>query len=163
MNQTNVLVRPKLLINNNVMQVEDSVIQISNISWTEIGPKPKDKFPIWTLIVIAISVYTLTKTSEDIIVLGAILALAVSIIILYKYLDISEYYLIIWMNSGNFLCISSKDSDFLKQAQGVMINCFNGLHEKNKEYIINFNDCTILQSQFGEHNNVIYGEKNNEN
>lgn len=156
MEQKDILVEPGLFINKNVIQVGDSVIQVSNISKTQVGPVPKGKFPVWTIIVIILSLFILNKSIHSgSVVAFALITITLSAIVIYAYFDKANgYYLMIWLNSGNIICISSSNSNFLKQGQQVITNCFNGLFDKNNCFIVNFKDCTITESQFGEHNQV---------
>lgn len=156
MKNKDVLEEPGLLIKGNIIQVGDSVIQLRNISKIQVGPIPKAKFPLWALGVFLLSIYALKEYNYSKTVLAiACVGLIASVIVLCMYVDNpNKYYLSLHLNSGSIMYISSHNSRFLKEGQEVITNCFNGLLEKNSSYVVNFKDCTVTQSQFGENNKI---------
>lgn len=141
---------PTIIIKDNILKCENSVIQMSNVSKCEIAPEPKRVYPTWAfvgLIVGFILIYV------ELMVAGISLTIACGGILFVIWCMNSELgtYLILELNSGSIMLFSCNKKDFLLQAQESIIECFNS---KKGDCIINFSKCIISGSQIGE-NNVI--------
>lgn len=124
---------PQLIINNNVIKWDDSMIQMKNISTISIARVNQSLFRAFIFLILLLgTVYVLigkikepTRTS-DVIKLLILMGIAVgffvlSCLCLNNYLKCRSYrYLCIEMNSGNTILFLFKSLDFLKKVLLVL-------------------------------------------
>lgn len=115
---------PLLTIYNNILKYKNTVIKLSNISKCEISSKPKRTYPIWSFIGLVLGFLILANKH---IIFGIILIGICTIVIsAIAYINSDPtVYLILELNSGSIISFSSRDSDFLWEAQETLIECFN--------------------------------------
>lgn len=156
-NNAKIVKTPLLTIYNNILKYKNTVIKLSNISKCEISSKPKRTYPIWSFIGLVLGFLILANRH---IIFGIVLIGVCTIVIsAIAYINSDPtVYLILELNSGSIVSFSSKDSDFLWEAQETLIECFNYNEEK---CTINFSKCTITHSQIGEDNFMTNSEVQN--
>lgn len=147
-NKTKIIKTPLLTICNNILKYKDNVIRLNNISQCIVTTKPKQTYPIWSFIGLVLGFFILV---HEYIVLGALLiVICTTVISVISFINSDPtVYLTLELNSGSIVSFSSRDSDFLWEAQETLIECFN---YKEETCIINLSDCTITHSQIGEDN-----------
>lgn len=152
---------PTLIIKDNILKYKDSVIQISNITKCEIAPEPPKPYSPWLFIGLIIGTLLLCigiSVIESLIPLGIIIIIVCGAVLYVIYEENTSLYtyFILELCSGSTILFSSKEKDFLWEAQSEIISCFNN---KKENCIINFSDCTITHSQIGEDNFMNNGVK----
>lgn len=133
----------RMIIEDNIMQFDKNVVQLSNVSCLKIAPMPKKEYPIWTFIAIIIGILFITRTTGV-----GLLILAIGVVpIIWIYKQNTELgnYLVVSMNSGDSFYFSCNNSVFLENAQEEIKKCFNG----QSKTIISFQNCQIDSSQIG--------------
>lgn len=135
----------RLQINGNLLRIDQTTLQLSNISSISHG-SIKIKIPygfliIWGVVgLIFIKLYAL---------LGLILLIGLGIYIYYLYQKTvnTNSYLYLQLNSGSNYTILFEDKEFLKKAKTVIEQSFN---KKNQDIKINIKDQTII----GDNNRI---------
>ena len=136
---------PSLLIKKNIMTWDNTVIQLSNISYISASDIPLAKFPVWAALAILIGFWLLGKST-----FLALLLIAVSAAGLYFWYKANEKrrqgaILTIRMNSGHNLYFTFEEKKFLLRVVHVLENIIiNG--GANAPIDINIKGCTINNS-----------------
>ena len=137
---------PSLLIKNNIMTWDNTVIQLSNISYISAADIALMKFPGWLVAVIIAALFLLGEQT-----LSAILLIAGCAAGLYLWYRENEKrrqgaILTIRMNSGHILHFTFKEKEFLIRVvrilESIIIN--GGV---NSPVSINIKGCTITNSR----------------
>lgn len=141
MSEKDIRKEARVKIENNVMEYDNSAIQLSNISSINISPIPKEPYSSWMFIgsllgILMISIGRGTKLIGFIILMVCLINLAY---VYYMNNQLGEY-LTIELNSGKSVFFSCKNEQFLVQSKQAMIQAFN---EKGKYMEVNFSNCSI--------------------
>lgn len=137
---------PSLLIKKNIMTWDNTVIQLSNISYISASDIPLAKFPVWAGLAILLGFWLLGKST-----FLALLLIAVSAAGLYFWYKANEKrrqgaILTIRMNSGHNLYFTFEEKKFLLRVVHVLENIIiNG--GANTPVDINIKGCTINNSR----------------
>lgn len=141
MSEKDIRKETRVKIENNVMEYDNSAIQLSNISGINIAPIPKEPYSSWIFIGILLGIL-LISIGRGTKLVGSIILLACLIKLVYMYYMNSQLgeYLAIELNSGKSVFFSCKNKQFLVQSKQAMIQAFN---EKGKYMEVNFSNCSI--------------------
>ena len=137
---------PSLLIKKNIMTWDNTLIQLSNISYISAADIEPAKFPIWAGLVILGGLWLFGKSA-----FLALLLLAAGAAGLYFWYQENEKrrqgaILTIRMNSGHNLYFTFEEKKFLLQVVHVLESIIiNG--GANAPVDINIKDCTITNSR----------------
>lgn len=137
---------PSLLIKKNIMTWDNTVIQLSNISYISATDIELAKFPIWAALVILGGLYLFGKS-----ILLALFLIAAGAAGLYFWYQENEKrrqgaILTIRMNSGHNLYFTFEEKKFLLRVVHVLESIIiNG--GTNAPVDINIKDCTITNSR----------------
>lgn len=149
---------PTLIIKDNVIKYKDSIIQISNISKCEIAPQPHKPYPVWLFVGLILGISLMFNKDYFSIGLFAVFLFGIIIFAIFCFNTDPTMFFILELNSGSIILFSSRNKDFLWEAENEVIKCFNN---KGKGCIINFSECTITHSQIGEENFMNNSEEQN--
>ncbi len=132
---------PTLLIKKNIMAWDDTMIQLSNISYVSASDVASLKFPIWAPLLVLAGISLLGIS----VIPGIVFIIAGGIWLYYWYQENEKRkkcsILTIRMNSGNNLYFKFNNKTFLKRVTHVLANIFNNGTER--QVSINIQDCTI--------------------
>lgn len=160
--ERNIIWTSKLKIDGNVLRYENSIVQIKNISRCEVEKMPEDSYPIWAILGSQLCIILLLvklikpnflSDNASIFALIGFGVCTICLLFIFAKNENRSTYLIFELNSGGILHFACDDVKFLKNVHKAIIDCFN---YNDVSYIINFNDCTIKDTQIGEHNEVSY-------
>lgn len=147
----------QLIIDGNVMKYTDSVIQMTNVARCEVAPMPDEPYPRWAFggMILGMLFLFLARISIGFVIFGLVVMAVCVGVLVYIYMKNQDMgmYLILELNSGKMLFFTCYNLPFLKDVQEAIIDCFN---YSGVSRIINFNECTITDTQIGEHNEVKY-------
>ncbi len=133
-----------ILIDDNILEYNNLIVQLSNISQVEVAPIPKEKYPPLAIAGILAGLYLLiVNVALGLVFIGA------CAFWLYKIYEKNESlgkYLILELNSGRLLLFSCNDVYFLNEVVELMKGCFRG---NNGKWFVNFGNC-----QIGDHNKI---------
>lgn len=132
---------PTLLIKKNIMAWDDTMIQLSNISYVSASDVAKLGFPIWAAVLIFVGLVLMGQST--------FLAIALVVIgglwIYYWYQENEKRkncaILTIRMNSGNNLYFAFSDKDFLMEVMNVLADII--INGTDRQVSINIEDCEI--------------------
>lgn len=136
-----VIETPSLLIKKNIMVWDNTMIQLSNISYVSAANVAATTFPIWAALLVLLSFFMFGKST-----LLALVLLAVGGIWIYSWYQENEKrkqeaILTIRMNSGHSLCFAFEKKAFLYDVLTVLerIIIDGGEHQVD----INVENCTF--------------------
>lgn len=157
----NVLNSTQIKIENNVIEMDDSIIQISNVASVSLRYPPKEEYKPYMILGILIGL-ALLKSSNEItgsfgVVIGLVL-IACCAYFIYKTWKRNEDLgknIIISTSSGYYFWINSKDDKFSLQVIDVIRYLMN--HPGSKEKIlVNLDKLNIVNN-----GNIIQGDVSN--
>jgi len=123
-----------------------TTLQISNISKTWVGKTAEisgvPKFPLWTVVVILISLVLIFVVGNLIISVMGIAAILFAGYVIYKYFnsikpDVNIFSLHVRMNSGQIAAFSSLDVEGLLKFQEEITDRFIGRTPKSETLVVN--------------------------
>lgn len=135
-----------IIIEDNIMQFDKKIVQLSNVSCLQISAMPPKDYPLWAIIVVIAGVVIFTQSVA--IGLSCIAIGGIAIALVYWHNSELEKYLAVITNSGRGFYFSCKNEDFLISAMEQIKACFND----NGKSVINFENCRIESSQIGTTN-----------
>lgn len=140
-----------MLIDKNVMKWENSAVQLSSISKSEVSPMPKEDYPLWLFIGCVLGL--LAMFNDNLRFIGIIVLGICAFLIYWIYEKNSQLgdYLVLELNSGSKLVFSCNSKGFLFEAQEALVNCFNG---KKEHAVINFGTCQIGDNNVLNNSNI---------
>ncbi len=133
--------KSKILIENNVLKFEDTVVQLSNISRVHVAPIPKDNLAGAAAIGLFLGLMGLWCFTMN--VWAGIIAVGLAgafLDYIYTQYQQTGKYLILELNSGNIILFSCYNMTFLGQALEQITEAFNGNRDR---FFINFGNCQI--------------------
>lgn len=145
----NIIETPQIKIEKNSFIYEDSVLQISNISFVTAAPVTEKPVRLWAILLAIVGFLLLFKSFIWGLFLFAIGALYIAETIIYN--STKGYYLRIDMNSGAKYYFSGKNMSFLEEVKDVMIECMNN---ENCYYKIDMGHAEIQMLQIGNQNEM---------
>lgn len=132
---------PTLLIKKNIMAWDDTMIQLSNISYVSSSDVAKLGFPIWAAILILAGLFLMGKSTF----LAIVLVLIGALWIYYWYQENEKRkkcaVLTIRMNSGNNLYFAFSDKTFLTKVMNVLAYII--INGTDRQVSINIEGCEI--------------------
>lgn len=153
----------KLEIGENIFRYNRAVIQLSNISYFNVAPMAKMAYPMWAFIGAVIGLLLLFTKQTTMIIIGLV-AMGFCIYEIYKITENNNQlgeYLILALNSGEFLHFSCYNKEFLYSVENVIADCFK---DRNLKYSINLKDCDITYQEenmnINNTGNIINGSGN---
>ncbi|MGL5435888.1 MAG: hypothetical protein ACRDBO_10890 [Lachnospiraceae bacterium] len=149
----NVICEPEVIIQNNIMSFKKSTIQLSNISQLAISPMPKKEYPMGLFFAVVIGLLCFFVFQGNLRIIGMVAAVIGGLGIGYVYMENSDAgsYLMLDLNSGSKVLLSSKNESFLIEAQKAIEACLQG----SEGITMNFNNCTIQRSNIGGQGNIV--------
>lgn len=132
---------PKVSIKKNIMHLEETVLQLDNVSSIKPMIEPDIKYPWWVIAMALFGAWMLWQGESTPGWIFLVVALVIIFIIVYMNENRREY-LGITLNSGEVYLISCKNKEFLLDAMREMEE---GMTWKNGNAIINFNNSHIEQ------------------
>ena len=132
---------PTLLIKKNIMAWDNTMIQLSNISYVSASDVARLSLPIWALLLVLAGISLIGKST----LLGIVLIAAGGIWIYYWYQENEKRkkcsILTIRMNSGNNLYFAFSDKTFLTKVMNVLAYII--INGTDRQVSINIKDCEI--------------------
>ncbi len=133
-------------LKGNIINCQESFIQISNITQVWTGTLPKKPLPIMTLFIcgaLGFVCFSLIKLSVILSIAGLGLWCVVGIIIYRHNYNPTSYGLNIELNSGHCYSFLSTDHSFISNVFTVLRNIIQDNNTSNN-YLINFGTGTII-------------------
>lgn len=145
-------------IESNIIEFNDSLLQISNISQVSVESELNGKFKYWTIILLFFGIIGCIQSIQEIKLLGLLLIVVSVVYILWfllSYYEEKVKYLCIYLNSGCIYYIYCEDVKFMKNAMKVIKYCIN--NHTIKKIKIDFDNCKLYNSP------IIIGDENKVN
>lgn len=144
----------KMELSGNVLRYDDSIIQLSNISFLSIGKQSPKKYPFWAILgAIASFVAMVISSSVWLVWVSLLCVVFLTYVFLYNQ-ELTEY-LIIDMNCGKSLLFPYEDRVFLKRVVDTLQECFE---KESGQCKIDFYNCKISDLKMAQGNII---EKSN--
>lgn len=132
---------PSLLIKKNIMAWDNTMIQLSNISYVSASDVASLRFPIWALLMVLAGLFLLKSSAG----LGIVLIIAGAVWLFYWYQENEKRkncaILTIRMNSGNNLYFTFSDRTFLTKVMNVLSYII--VNGTDRQVSINMSNCEI--------------------